>query len=161
MVVTEWKNNSSTYQDFLPNANIIQEADNFLTSGFYHGDLADTMILALANILQATIAVFSSIECHPVFCITPRVQTISFPFMVAFTQFGSGHYDGVSIIPDSEEPLKQSSACRCGKNDKGNKEHYIEITSKYTTLIKCPCLKSNLGCQESCYCKNCNNPLGK
>ena len=161
LVVAEWKQNPLSYEDFLPNADIIQEADKFMTPGFYNSDLADTMILALANILQATIVVFSSIECHPVFCITPRAQNISFPFMVAYTQCGSGHYDGVSIIPDNEEPLKHTSPCRCGKNDKGSKEHCIKIASKYTAVIKCPCLKRNSGCQELCYCKNCNNPLGK
>lgn len=160
LVVAEWKQNASKYEDFLPNTDVIQEADKFLMSGFYNSDLADTMILALANILQATIVVFSSIECHPVFCITPRIQTISFPFMVAYTQCGSGHYDGVSILPDSEEQPKKTSHCRCGKNDKDGKEHCHEIASKYTTVVKCPCLKSNLGCQELCYCKNCNNPLG-
>jgi len=85
-------------------------------------------------------------------------------FYVTFTQCDSGHYDGVSTIPDSEELLKQRSACtpcRCGKNDKEDKEHCIEIASKYASLIKCSCLKNNSGCQESCYCKNCNNPLGK
>jgi len=92
LVVNEWKQNELFYQDFAPRIVINQEAEKFLSLGYHHGDLADTMILALANIMQSTIIVFSSIECHPVFCITPRVQTISIPFMVAFTQFGSGHY---------------------------------------------------------------------
>ena len=97
LIVAEWKRNVPIYQEFSPNVDVVQEADKFLIPGFYYGDLADTMILTLANVLQATIVVFSLIECHPVFCITPRTQTIPVPFMVAFTQCGSGHYDGISV----------------------------------------------------------------
>jgi len=53
-----------------------QEAEKFLFPGFYHGDPADSMVLALANVLQCSIVVFSSSKCHPVFCITPKVQAI-------------------------------------------------------------------------------------
>ena len=66
------------------------EAPKFLSSGFYHSDLADTMVLALANALEASIIVFSSVECHPFFCTTPRKQGTPTPIMIAFTQFGCG-----------------------------------------------------------------------
>ena len=162
LVVNEWKQNELFYQDFAPRIVINQEAEKFLSSGYHYGDLADTMILALANIMQSTIIVFSFIECHPVFCITPHVQTISVPFMVAFTQFGSGHYDGVSISSDSDtSSTKGIYKCSCGKNDKTNQDHCIAIKSKYTTQIRCKCLKNDKVCHSSCYCKNCNNPLGK
>ena len=161
LVVAEWKQNESIYQDFAPRIIVNEEAEKFLSSGFYHEDLADTMILALANVLQSTIIVFSSIECHPVFCITPRVQTISIPFMVVFIQYGSGHYDGVLISPDADNSSTGVYKCSCGKNDKTIQEHCIEIKSKYTTQIRCKCLKYNKGCHSSCYCKNCSNPLGR
>ena len=79
LVVMEWKENESMYQDFAPSIVINQEAEKILSSGFYYGDLGDTMVLALANVLQSSIIVFSSIECHPVFCITPPVQTLLLP----------------------------------------------------------------------------------
>jgi len=158
LVVAEWKENVAVYQDFAPNVDINQEADKFLASGFYYGDLADTMILALANVLQATIVVFSSIECQPVFCITPKVQTISVPFMVAFTQCGSGHYDGVSISTESDISLQDACKYSSGKNDKSNKEHCIQINSKYTSIIKCKCLKNNKGCS---YLRIVTTPMKK
>ena len=149
------------YQDFVPSVDIQQEASKLLASGFYYGDLADTMILALSNALQTTIIVFSSIECHPVFCISPRTQTISMPIMVAFTQYGSGHYDGVLIKSKGDQTPKVHLTCSCGKNDKEDKPHCQEIKCKYTTVICCACLKSKRACSEYCRCKNCGNELGR
>jgi len=161
LVVNEWKQNESMYQDFAPHVVVNQEAEKFLFSGFYHGDLADTMVLALANVLQCSIIVFSSIECHPVFCISPRVQTVSIPLMIAFTQYGPGHYDGVSMSADTGDASKDFCKCSCGKNSKTDKQHCVEIQSKYSTQIRCKCLKLNKACHSSCYCKNCGNPLGR
>lgn len=45
LTVTGWLENSSTYQEFLPEITIHEEATKFLTLGYYHGDLADTIIL--------------------------------------------------------------------------------------------------------------------
>jgi len=67
----------------------------------------------------------------------------------------------VSVNDNFENQLKDNCKCSCGKNGKSTKDHCIEIASKYTTMIKCNCLKSNKGCSSSCYCKNCNNPFGK
>ena len=118
LAVNEWLENSASYQEFMMDNDIKLEAPKFLSSGFYHSDLADTMVLSLANALEATITVFSSVECHPLFCVTPRKQITSTPIMIAFTQFGSGHYDGVlpkqkpteeSIEKEQSSPLKNSS----------------------------------------------------
>ena len=158
--------NSDFYQEFLKDIDIKLEAPKFLSSGFYHSDLADTMVLSLANTLETTIVVFSSVECHPLLCVTPQKQVTSMPIMIAFTQFGSGHYDGV--LPKkkpTEESIEAEQCndcmCNCGKNDKTTASHCKEINYKYTTLIRCKCLKKNHACKESCKCKNCNNLLGK
>ena len=161
LAVAEWTENYCYYQDFVPGVDIQQEASKFLSSGFYYGDLADTMILALSNALQTTIIVFSSIECHPVFCISPRMQTIAMPIMVAFTQYGSGHYDGVLSKSKGDQTPKMHLTCSCGKNDKEDKLHCQEIKCKYTTVIRCHCLKNKRACSEYCRCKNCGNKLGK
>ena len=172
LAVNEWLENSAFYQEFMMDIDIKLEAPKFLSSGFYHSDLADTMVLSLANALEATIIVFLSVECHPLFCVTPWKQITSTPIMIAFTQFGSGHYDGV--LPKqkpTEESIEQEQSiekeqcddhmCHCGKNDKTTALHCKEINYKYTTLIRCECLKKNRTCKESCKCKNCSNPLGK
>ena len=48
LAVAEWTENYC----FLPGVDIHQEASKFLSSEFYYGDIADTMILALSNAFQ-------------------------------------------------------------------------------------------------------------
>ena len=54
------------------------------------------------------------------FYITPRVQVISIPFMVAFMQCGSGHYDEILISTGDnvDNPSKDNGKCSCGKMKK-------------------------------------------
>ena len=72
LAVNEWLENYDFYQEFLKDIDIKLEAPKFFSSGFYHSDLADTMVLSLANTLETTIVVFSSVECHPLLCVTPQ-----------------------------------------------------------------------------------------
>ena len=156
----EWTEHSSRYQGFLSDVCIQQEAPKFLVPGYFHGDLADTMLTCLSNALQTPIIVFSSIACHPIFCITPSTQIISTPIMVAFTQWGAGHYDGVvekKEVTSLVEPVK----CSCGKNDKFDNTHCNVIKHKYTELVRCACLKQGTACTVNYQCKNCDNPCGK
>ena len=148
LTVAKWLENSSSYQEFLPEINIHAEATKFLSPRYYYEDLADTMILAMSNVLNATTIVFSSIKYHPIICVTPRKTNISIPILVAFTQFGSGHYDGVIEQTTGGSYLKQHKGCSCGKNDKKNESHCHEITFKYTTAIRCECLKNKQSCTE-------------
>ena len=169
IMVSEWIENSSRYEGFLPDVCIQQEAPKFLIPGNFYGPLADTMLTALCNALQTPIIVFSSIECHPFFCITPQNQRISVPVIVAYTQFGPGHYDGVapknttaaSDDADASANVKKPIQCNCGKNDKEGTTHCQEIQYKYTTTCRCPCLKKNIQCTDARKCKNCSNPHGQ
>lgn len=160
VTVREWIENSSYYDGFLIDTCIEQEASKFLDPGYFYGDLADMMIPALSNALQTPIVVFSSIECHPFLCVTPETQKISVPLMVAFTQFGPGHYDGV-IPKDRISEHAKSTKCSCGKNDRNGGTHCNAVKYKYTTICRCPCLKNNTACTELCKCKNCCNPHGR
>lgn len=96
LTVTEWIEHSSLYNGFLTDIRIEEEAPKFLVQGYFHGDLADTMLTSLSNALQTPIVVFSSIACHPFFCVMPNTQTIPIPLMVAFSQCGVRHYDGIT-----------------------------------------------------------------
>ena len=96
LVVDEWLTNASYYQSFMVDSvQVEQEAVKFLDPGYFYGDLADTMVLSIANSLNVSIIVFSSIQCQPVIVITPRIQVTKLPLMLAYTQFGAGHYDAV------------------------------------------------------------------
>ena len=147
-----------------------------MQSGYFYGELADTIVVALSNLLGLPFIVFSSSVCQPVITITPRHLQIPVPVYLAFNQSGAGHYDGV-VLCDSDQiqpvalPLTSESdayiaggdvgACSCGKNDKMKRSHCHPVTSKYTTLVRCKCCKESKPCTNSCRCNNCNNPFGR
>lgn len=98
------------------------------------------MLTSLSNALQMPIIVFSSIACHPLFFVTPETQTIPVPLMVAFTQFGAGHYDGVipkDTLTPSVNYSTKATTCSCGRNDSSGHTHCHEIQYKYTTGLRC------------------------
>ena len=88
----------------------------FLDPGYFYGDLADTMVLSLANSLHISIIVFSSIQCQPVIIITPHTQLAKLPLMLAYSQFGAGHYD--AVMTDTKETQDTTSTCTCGRDEK-------------------------------------------
>ena len=49
--VQEWQNNPHEYQGFLSCGTVEDEAPKFLQNGYYHGELANTMLLAVSNAL--------------------------------------------------------------------------------------------------------------
>ena len=159
--VQEWLNNSYRYEPFLCGVNIKEEAPKFLDRSTFQGDLGDTMLMCLSNVLQMPIVVFSSLSYHPIFCITPEVQTISVPLMVAYNQYGAGHFDGVVQNESTSTHADDHTVCTCGKSDKSTKEHCCEVKHKYTSSINCPCLKQKRGCGKNCKCRNCANIHGK
>lgn len=139
-----------------------EEAPKFLTGGYFHGDLGDLMLTGLSNSLRVSIIVFTSTAYHPFLCISPQCQEekVKVPLMVAFSQYGPGHYDGVvpkPTIPESVGNIK----CSCGKNDTNDANHCCEIKHKYTSTCRCPCKRNGRGCTSECRCKNCMNPLGQ
>ena len=64
LAVEEWVSNSSYYESLVDTVQVEQEGMKFLLPGYFHGDLADTMVLAIANAIHATIIVFSSSQSH-------------------------------------------------------------------------------------------------
>ena len=162
LAVKEWSENSHRYQPFLSGVNIREEAVKFLDPSTFQGDLGDTMLTCLANVLEAPILVFSSLSYHPIVCVTPETQRVSVPLMVAYNQYGAGHFDGVihNEQTSTGSDVKEHIVCTCGKNDKSNKEHCCEVKHKYTSSINCPCLKHKKGCGKDCKCRNCTNIHG-
>ena len=166
--VNEWLNNPHEYQGFLTSSTVEEEAPKFMQSNFYHGELANTMVLAVSNALEIPIVVFSSALHHPLLFITPLSLKVTWPLFIAFSQYGPGHYSGVCAIEDKTMPHqidhKETSPdfkCCCGCKDKqSTAQHCIPLESKYTTIVRCPCLRSGRKCTDACKCKKCNNPVG-
>ena len=166
LTVAEWKNNEEYYQSFLVSSNVRDEAEKFLKNGYYHGELADTMVLALSNALQVAIVVLSSISNHPVIHIVPQHIANPVTLFLAYNQYGPGHYDGLVIKESSSEvttvaTVASNKICTCGKSDKTKNTHCYPKTRKYTTVCFCPCYNDKKGCSDHCKCKSCENPHGK
>ena len=92
-MVAEWLANKDDYGL----RNLCLNEDDILAyeeSGVFGGALGDAMPLALSNVLQLPIVIFTSIENFPVIAISPRQQLPEVqPLYLAYTQQGPGHYD--------------------------------------------------------------------
>ena len=165
LCVHEWKANPQEYEGFVPNTDVAAEADKFRESGFFFGELGNTMILSHSNALGLPMIIFSSAIYHPLINITPRHLRASIPLYLAFNQYGAGHHDGVTLSSTSSRPHSvtsstQSAQCSCGENDKSGKTHCQPQVMKYTSVTRCQCYKPQKACIPFCKCKNCSNPFG-
>lgn len=166
--VNEWKSNPDYYANFITSdLDINQEAEKFKANGFFASDLGDSVLNALANVLSIQMIVFTAQESYPVIHVTPRQIKCNYPIYLAFTNAGCGHYDAVLDVADTtprQSTSKPSSNfCTCGKNSKSSMTviNCVPVTSKYTSTIRCWCLKNNQMCTSLCRCRNCNNENGK
>lgn len=170
LTVKEWRENEDDYAGFLTESSVHEEAERFSQQGFFDGQLGDTMVLALSNVLGLPIFVITSIADHAIISIIPRQVLFAFPIYLAYNHCGPGHYDGVLFKDDvpcinvtgsaTREPKEVPHFCTCGKNDKQGKPHCNPVKKKYTSVCYCPCYNDGNGCSDICKCKNCHNSLG-
>ena len=167
LTVEEWKSHEDEYQCLLTSSTVAEEADKFMYSGYYHGELADTMPKALSNALDLIIVVVTSIKDMPIMNIVPRRVAVPVLLFVAFNQFGPGHYDGLTIKTDNEDKESDTpkqieiTYCTCGKNDRKGSTYCHPKTRRYSTTCLCPCYNNKRGYSENCKCKFCENTFGK
>ena len=167
--VTLYRCNQHDYEGFLPDINIQQEAMKFMQSGYFFGELADTIILALSNLLGLPFIVFTSSIYQPVITITPRHLKVPIPVYLAFNQSGAGHYDGVVVCDDERiQPLAlpvTSNGADAGKDVHDERmikqTHHTVILLHQSSITCCTCCKESKPCTNLCKCKTCNNPFGK
>ena len=168
-VVEEWLGeNTGSYQSFLTSDQLHEQAQSFLNSGTFAGDIGDLVVQALANVLKIPIVVFTSVESMPTIVVTPpNVVTENIqPLHLAYNAHGPGHYDAaVWVSPDTqpeqlpeEGALPQQPACSCGRKSTKGTPCSLQL-NMYTT--RCPCYNLQSGCNRKCRCKNCQNPYGQ
>lgn len=168
-VVEEWLGeNTGSYQSFLTSDQLHEQAQSFLNSGTFAGDIGDLVVRALANVLKIPIVVFTSVENMPTIVVTPpNVVTENVqPLHLAYNAHGPGHYDAaVWVSPDTqpeqlpeEGALPQQPACSCGRKSTKGTPCSLQL-NMYTT--RCPCYNLQSGCNRKCRCKNCQNPYGQ
>ena len=165
-VVREWLGpHSAEYCAFLTSSQLQREAEHFLSSGMYTGELGDLVLLALANALRMHIVVFTSVTNFSILPILPTHTTpaTSDAIYLAFTQYGTGHYDAAEPVPPPPSQVVQTVAstqrCTCGRK-RGTVGKACSTSNRiYST--RCPCATSGKACTIFCRCKNCDNPNGK
>ena len=144
-VVAEWLGDHFTeYAGFLAFSQLELEAQRFLRSGEFAGDVGDLVITALCNVLHSPIVLFTSIPNLPILVVTPSHEPMDNPqpIHLTFTQHGAGHYDLASYrdsfpCPDSEQ-CAEPSKCSCGRKRQSGTA-CTSVLNKYT--CRCPCYK--------------------
>ena len=166
-VVNEWLGeNTGDYQSFLTSDRLQEQAQAFLNSGMFAGDIGDLVVRALTNVLKSPIVVFTSMENMPTIVITPPHVAIAntHPLHIAFNAHGLGHYDAAFWASPEPQQLSQESTspqqptCSCGRKSTKGTPCSLQL-NVYTT--RCPCYNLQSGCNHKCRCKNCQNPYGK
>ncbi len=165
LVYKEWTDFQAEYQDYIPGDNFQEEASKFLINGFFMSDLGDTVVKALCNALKTPIVVLSSVPGTPFLHFKPRQFIIHAPLVIAYNQFGAGHYDSVSYVSIAPQSgvvniAKRNLSCKCGVNDKGPSVSRC-CPDNPLYVSRCPCLKEHRKCSFNCLCKGCDNPYGK
>ena len=137
----------------------VSEANNFLQGGYYASLLGDAMPLSMANALNSNIIIFRSTMNMPVTFVSPREPSHNIIF-VAYSDYGSGHYDSVLYngAATVHKILSSTSKCRCGVNAK-EKDHFacVDTANRHSN---CKCLAAKKECSSACKCKGCKNPFG-
>lgn len=179
IVYEEWIKFEHEYKEFLlDDEDFVEEAGKFLRNGFFISSLGDTVIKAASNALGMPIIVLTSIDEIPVLKFQPRIFHVHAPLIVAYNQFGAGHYDALSYTTSLSQPSISESEvhagvncpnrssghkdlmCKCGLNNK--KDSMIaSCCERLHYSSRCPCLKQATSCCENCRCKNCENKYGR
>ena len=119
------------------------------------------MPLAITNALGIPL-IISTMSSHPFISLSPRKVHVLVRLVIAFDHHGSGHYDAIEHDPVPKAKTAPTIAgCTCGKGDKTSAKHRILTQAKYTTIMRCPCLKQRKPCTQQCHCRNCHNPHGQ
>jgi len=157
------------------------EAQCFHRPGFYDSELGNCVPLAMSNILQVPIVIFTSMENYPITHVIPRGRVLSeVPFYLAYDHSGSGHYNLVveetsadsrtpsfhsadvpplaSPNPGTKSVENSTTKCSCGRGAARNAREN-EFCKTYKS--RCPCFRAVQSCNDLCGCRCCANPFGK
>ena len=156
------------------------EAQKFLQPGHYDSELGNCVPLAMSNILQIPLVIFTSMENYPITQVIPRTRVLSeVPIYLAYNHGGSGHYNlavevtrtqsnAATAEVTGKEPEKHlqvevdvpslhEAGCSCGRGNAG-KTGKSEFCKYYRS--RCPCFRNLRRCSDKCSCRLCANPFG-
>lgn len=156
------------------------EAQKFLQPGHYDSELGNCVPLAMSNILQIPLVIFTSMENYPITQVIPRRRVLSeIPIYLAYNHGDSGHYNlavevnrtqsnSVTTEATGKEadkhlqvevdvPSQHETGCSCGRGNSG-KTGKSEFCKHYRS--RCPCFRNVRSCNDKCSCRSCANPCG-
>ena len=157
------------------------EAQKFLRPGHYDSELGNCVPLAMSNILQIPLVIFTSMENYPITQVIPRTRVLSEVLIyLAYNHGDSGHYNlAVEVTraqsnssttestgkePDKhlqvevDVPSQHEAGCSCGRGAAG-KTGKSEFCKYYKS--RCPCFRNLRSCNSKCSCRSCANPFGR
>ena len=178
--------NRPVYEPFLVSSTetLHIEAQKFKDPGYYDSELGNCVPLAMSNILQVPLVIFTSMENYPVTHVIPRTRVLTkVRIYLAYFHCGSGHYDLVveQQVPDlisvdvaprtnaidlpgttslklTTDIKRNQPGCSCGRGATG-KARTNEFCKAYQS--RCPCYRAIQGCTHQCSCRSCANPFGR
>ena len=183
LMVAEMLENKVEYEGYLSNESVEyeQQVREFQKLGVHSGEVGNLMALSLSNVLRINIVLLTSMVNFPVIPVTPRGNVCTDKTLyLAFSHFGSGHYDPVveDVInaQDNDQPMQSipsfqkegAKGCGCGRGASSNKSHPGGRSAKKFCFQEpgerrtlCPCYRAYKACTELCRCFNCCNTIGK
>ena len=187
MIVEEFTGpNSHVYEPFLVTSTNTydEEARKFKDPGHFDSELGNRVPLAMSNILQISLVIFTSMENYPISHVIPRTRVLSeVPVCLAYVHSGSGHYNLVpeqkmtdTVLPitantheETDERVsntvilpnqsdKDETRCSCCRGAAG-KTRINEFCKIHKS--RCPCFRALQSCNNFCSCRSCVNPFGR
>ena len=174
LLVSEWLENASQYEDFVTGQEISFEelASSYTGRGVFAGELGNIMAVGLANVLRINLVLFTSMEKMK----TIPIVLCNGAIYLAFNNSGCGHYDAVvksakhALNPEelpatetktTEHENQERKGCRCGRGAaRQNKDKKFCFQVPGERRSRCLCFRDMKKCSSACSCFNCNNPHG-
>ena len=175
LLVSEWLENASQYEDFVTGQEILFEelASSYTGRGVFAGELGNIMAVGLANVLRINLVLFTSMEKMKTIPIVPREKVLcNGAIYLAFNNSGCGHYDAVvkpakhavnpEELPSTETKITEHENQErkgCGRGAaRQNKDKKFCFQVPGERRLQCPCFRDMKKCSSACSCFNCNNP---
>ena len=134
-------------------------AQKFSVDGYYNSEMGDLMPLAMANLLQSHIIIFT-VNVQKPFYVSPNINQHDRAIFLVYDPRGSGHYNAAITYAASKNTKHSHNdiKCNCGVNATDMNAMSCCLRSRYA--CRCKCFKFGMPCSSLCRCKNCGNPKG-
>ena len=154
IAVGEWQQN---YSGFLIDCDVVEEAQKFLQPGMFNSDLGDTVLLSLANALSIPVCCFHN-NGIPSCC--PQDPWVAILYTLHIHILDVDTMIPLLVIMDDQGSTEvKTNSCTCGKN--ASRSEASHCVPRYTTTIRCTCLRNGKPCTMLWRCKDCRNEYGQ